>query len=383
MTAAHMGMVFDAEGLDGSEKLLLAAYCNRTDDHGYCWPGQKRLADDCGTSPATVKRAKASLIKKGLIASVRRVDPRTGQPIPNLTRVNLALLEAMARPKRAYDDNVIERLTFDPLDEDAGLPQKRKRAGKAKKQESGSDLLMVQNEPSPDLLRAQSEPDPGSDCIESQLNLSPTRAQDEPLTLSHPSKNPHLSRSPADTPVPADSTRKNEREDPQQDEAPPASPTPAAPAGSDGAPPSGQDPAELVVAAYAEARPGVPVSTASRAKVRAGARALLAQGHPADRLCELAADMATRGAGRWTDLVQHAERNARLLALPAPRPPLPDGDEWCKRHRGARLEHCGCGREGAAVPPGQIRALLDQHMTAAPGRLPRPGRRTESPRRTP
>ncbi|WP_199846139.1 helix-turn-helix domain-containing protein, partial [Streptomyces sp. H-KF8] len=83
MTIKHIAMVLDAEGLDGPEKLLLIAYCNRTDDHGYCWPASKRLADDCGTSIATVKRVKAKLIKKKLIASQRRLDPRTGEPTPD------------------------------------------------------------------------------------------------------------------------------------------------------------------------------------------------------------------------------------------------------------------------------------------------------------
>ncbi|MFE0200493.1 helix-turn-helix domain-containing protein [[Kitasatospora] papulosa] len=154
MTAAHMGLVFAAEGLDGAEKLLLLAYCNRTDDHGYCWPGQKRLVDDCGTSAATVKRVKKSLLDKGLISSVRRVHPVTGDPITNLTRVNLRLLEQMARPKTAYDDNVIEQLTFA---EGTPLPRKRKKT-----RSNASDQLRAHSEPSPDLLLAQDEPTPGS-----------------------------------------------------------------------------------------------------------------------------------------------------------------------------------------------------------------------------
>ncbi|MFJ8213212.1 helix-turn-helix domain-containing protein [Streptomyces sp. NPDC096033] len=182
MTAAHMGMVFAAEGLDGPETLLLLAYCNRTDDHGYCWPGQQRLVDDCGTSASTVKRVKASLVKKGLIASIRRVDPKTGEPITNLTRVNLGLLASMKRPAFAYDDNVIEKLTFD---EPASAPKPVKKA--KKKAETGSDLLMGQDEPDPqtpsDLLLAQDEPDLGP-------NMDPTPVQDGPLNLSEPSLNP-------------------------------------------------------------------------------------------------------------------------------------------------------------------------------------------------
>ncbi|MGW4087003.1 helix-turn-helix domain-containing protein [Streptomyces sp. NPDC004822] len=176
MTIKHIAMVLEAEGLDGPEKLLMIAYCNRTDDHGYCWPGQQRLADDCGTSPATVKRVKKKLIEKKLIASERRLDPKTGEPITNLTRVNLDLLAAMKRKRTGYDDNVIERITFDA---NAPLPQKRRKAPRGTGQ--SADQVMAQDEPDPvdnpdtpsDLLMAQDEPDP-------RLKMSPTPDQDEP-----------------------------------------------------------------------------------------------------------------------------------------------------------------------------------------------------------
>ncbi|MEE1764447.1 helix-turn-helix domain-containing protein [Streptomyces sp. SP18BB07] len=201
MTIKHIAMVLEAEGLDGPEKLLMIAYCNRTDDHGYCWPGQQRLADDCGTSPATVKRVKKKLVEKKLIASQRRLDPKTGEPITNLTRVNLELLAAMKRRPTDYDDNVIERITFDA---DAPLPQKKRKAPKGTGQDA--DQVMAQDEPdpvdnpgtSPDLLRDQVEPDPqlkmsptpGQVEPDVPPKLSPTSGQVEPLNLSHPPEKP-------------------------------------------------------------------------------------------------------------------------------------------------------------------------------------------------
>ncbi|MFF1600710.1 helix-turn-helix domain-containing protein [Streptomyces mirabilis] len=200
MTIKHISMVLEAEGLDGPEKLLLIAYCNRTDDHGYCWPGQQRLADDCGTSPATVKRVKKKLVEKRLIASQRRLDPKTGEPITNLTRVNLELLAQMKRKPTDYDDNVIERITFDA---DAPLPQKKRKAAKGAAQ--GADQVMAQDEPDPvdnpdtpsDLLRGQDEPDPelkmsptpGQDDPDLPPKLSPGSGQVEPLTVSDPPQN--------------------------------------------------------------------------------------------------------------------------------------------------------------------------------------------------
>ncbi|MFD9394970.1 helix-turn-helix domain-containing protein [Streptomyces sp. NPDC060000] len=200
MTIKHIAMVLEAEGLDGPEKLLMIAYCNRTDDHGYCWPGQQRLADDCGTSPATVKRVKKKLIEKKLIASQRRLDPKTGEPITNLTRVNLELLAAMKRKPTDYDDNVIERITFAA---DAPLPQKKRKAQKGAGQ--GADQVMAQDEPDPvdnpdtpsDVLRDQDEPDPelkmsptsGQDETDLPPKLSPGSGQVEPLTVSDPPQN--------------------------------------------------------------------------------------------------------------------------------------------------------------------------------------------------
>ncbi|MFE9976099.1 helix-turn-helix domain-containing protein [Streptomyces hirsutus] len=183
MTIKHIAMVLDAEGLDGPEKLLLIAYCNRTDDHGYCWPGQQRLADDCGTSIATVKRVKAKLIKKKLIASQRRLDPRTGEPITNLTRVNLELLAAMKRQRADYDDNLIERITFDG---NAPLPTKKKKAAKGAAQ--ASDQVMAQDEPDPGLRMS---PASGQDEPCGGVKLSRGPGQNEPLTVSDPPEKHH------------------------------------------------------------------------------------------------------------------------------------------------------------------------------------------------
>lgn len=233
MTIKHIAMVLEAEGLDGPEKLLLIAYCNRTDDHGYCWPGQQRLADDCGTSPATVKRVKKKLIEKKLIASMRRVDPRTGEPISNLTRVNLELLAAMKRKRTDYDDNMVEKLTFE---DDVPLPTKKKK--QPKRTDTTSDLQRAQDEPDPvdnpdtssDLLRAQDEPDPGLKMSPTQgqdepdlgVTLSPTSGQDEPLTVSDPPGKPQGTVRPSvgsTSTLPTDGG-KDGKKSPQQQEIP-------------------------------------------------------------------------------------------------------------------------------------------------------------------
>lgn len=64
MTIQHINLVFQAEGLNHSEKVVL-------------------------------------------LTTKRRVDPRTGESIPNLTRINLSLLESMRRAPKEYDDNLV------------------------------------------------------------------------------------------------------------------------------------------------------------------------------------------------------------------------------------------------------------------------------------
>lgn len=166
MSVEHMAMVFAAEGLDGPEKLLLLAYTNYTDPHGYCWPGEDRLADDTGTSPSTVRRTKKKLIGRNLLKSVRRAETS------NLARVNLPLLASMARARSSYDDNEVERLSF-------GNPD-----------EAGSDLRTVQSDLKvpevSDLRTVQSDLDHRSDCSDSQVNLTPRTGQSDLQSISDP-----------------------------------------------------------------------------------------------------------------------------------------------------------------------------------------------------
>ena len=166
-----MAMVFAADGLDGSEKLLLLAYTNYTDPHGYCWPGEDRLAEDTGTSPSTVRRTKKKLISRNLLKSIRR--PETS----NLARVNLPLLSSMARPRKAYDDNEVERLSFGGSS--APVP------------ETGSDQRTVQSDLSPsqgsDLRTVQSDLDHRSDCSDGEVNLTCARGQSDLQSISDPS----------------------------------------------------------------------------------------------------------------------------------------------------------------------------------------------------
>lgn len=116
MSVQHMALVFAADGIKYHEKMVLLVLCNYTDAHGFCYPSERRIADDAGMPLRTVQRAKAALTNMKLVKSVRRKSRRTGEPISNLTQVNLPLLERMRRVRAAYDDNVILDSLFDPDD---------------------------------------------------------------------------------------------------------------------------------------------------------------------------------------------------------------------------------------------------------------------------
>ena len=167
-----MGMVFAAEGLDGSEKLLLLGYTNWTDPYGYCWPSEDRLADDCGISRSTVQRSKRKLVQKKLLKSVRRTS-KSGQPISNLSRVNLPKLSSMARTQRTYDDNLIDQITFD--DDSQGDPENTLRG------------TPDHPEPPSDLLTHHFDSYPESDRIMGRVKSNRGRSQTDSQSLTYPS----------------------------------------------------------------------------------------------------------------------------------------------------------------------------------------------------
>lgn len=310
-----MGMVFAAEGLDGSEKLLLLAYTNWTDPYGYCWPSEKRLADDCGTSRSTVQRAKRKLAQRKLLKSVRRVDGR-GEPISNLTRVNLPLLASMARSKAAsYDDDLINAITFE--DDTQGAPEQTLK-GTPDDPEPPADLLMPQSDSYPpqgsDLLKGRFDSDPESNRLTPGVNLTPTPSQSDSQSRIDPEG---ISLSEA-TPEAAEPER-GERE----------------------------EAADRIVDAYA-AELGRPVLAGTRKKIWGQAADLLAAGLPETWIADRARELPRNG---WTDLKMNAERS---------RVPVPN------QHRGAGsglVDWCGkCADQGlnqAARYNGRLRTLPD------------------------
>ncbi|MBM9509947.1 helix-turn-helix domain-containing protein [Actinacidiphila acididurans] len=156
MSIEHMAMVFAADGIDAKERLLLLAYTNRCDDHGFCWPGEERLIAETGMSASTLRRAKKELTDMGLVKSVRRPDTSS------MTRINLKLLASMKRPDRPYDDNLIEKF---------GFAEDREETEKA-----APDLRTVQD----DLTVRSSWPG-------GQVKMTPGPGQDDLETLSEPS----------------------------------------------------------------------------------------------------------------------------------------------------------------------------------------------------
>lgn len=118
-----MAMVFDADGeLAPMEKLLLLAYCEHTDAHGYCWPGMERLMAMTGMSKSTVIRTRKALEEKNLLRHQRRTT-KAGDSNTNMYRVNLTKLSSLKRPQREFDDNVIGLLFEEEPDPNSGSDQ--------------------------------------------------------------------------------------------------------------------------------------------------------------------------------------------------------------------------------------------------------------------
>lgn len=137
-----MAAALHVSGISPSERLVLIAYADHADKRGYCWPSVDRLAEITGLSRATVTRANKRLRTLGLIVSIRRVNPRTGEPISNLTRLNIARMRAMRRrPAEPYAD-LIQEITLPEDGTDDSADGDTDDAT-----ETGSDQLIHHGEP--------------------------------------------------------------------------------------------------------------------------------------------------------------------------------------------------------------------------------------------
>lgn len=307
MSVEHMSLVFKAthDKLGGSEKLLLLAYTNWTDARGYCWPSERRLAHVTGCSLRTVQRTKQRLTKIKLIKSIRRKSPKTGDPISNLTRVNLDLLRQWARPDEEYDDNLIDQITFGTDHE-----------------EPPSDLLtrhpdgyLPDDETPPDLLTRQDGGKAPSSCRVPTDKMSGTPRQDDGQSLSDPSEI-SLSHPPTDL------AREVEPAEDEPDEPPP--PTEPESAGIE------PTDADAIYDAYDSAHRALFDVGAPGRQVHSDAVTLLASGWPVGHLMKLAGELPAKG---YASLARHAEHNPppkkprAKLQLPPP----------CEEHVGPDL----------------------------------------------
>lgn len=73
--------------LPAYEKITLVVLSNYSDETGLCWPGNKRLADDCGMSMPQARKMVASLEKRGLL--VRTVRKNGTLNASSLIRLSL------------------------------------------------------------------------------------------------------------------------------------------------------------------------------------------------------------------------------------------------------------------------------------------------------
>lgn len=294
-----MSLVFKAraDGLGPTEKLLLLAYANYTDAHGYCWPSEKRLAHSTGASVRTVQRTKARLTDLKLIKSIRRRSPKTGDPISNLTRVNLVLLQSLSRTDEDYGDDLVDQIVFGPEDH-----------------EPTDDLLTrhpdgypEDDDTPPDLLTRQDDGSLPSGCRVGTDKMAGPSRQDDGLSISDPPEI-SLSHPPGAEPPPQDNP-------PAEDER------------ADGIGPTDADAIyEAYATAYRTAFQASPISH----QIHSDAETLLAAGWPVDHLVRLVQELPAKG---YASLTRHAEHNPPPKA-PRARLQLPPP---CAEHVGPDL----------------------------------------------
>lgn len=318
-----MGMVFRAAGLKAPEKHLLTVYCNLTDPHGYCWPGEERLAADSGMSVRTVQRTKAALVARNLIKSVRRVDRQTGDPISNLTRVNLPLLASMARKRTRFDDDLLAGLiTFDDDaqgDPETTLPAIDAAAETGHGAEEATQRALEAPETAADTLAdllsrhiggRDGDADTLADLLFRHIGGSePPYWREVPANMAdYLSEIPKGSLSPAsptDTAGTAGLLAEERESGRLASDKPKRTP-------KLGKKPTGPtvdhallEQAESVVAAYAAAS-GRPMVNGTRAALLTSVSEHLEAGYPVEWLADRAREMAVRG---WLDLAQHVARS--------------------------------------------------------------------------
>lgn len=80
MSIKVMSQVWDIEGIDSSECLILIALADHADDQGRCYPSIGRLAKRTKLSDRGVQKVISRLIEKGFVS----VSPCAGQGGSNL-----------------------------------------------------------------------------------------------------------------------------------------------------------------------------------------------------------------------------------------------------------------------------------------------------------
>jgi hypothetical protein len=157
MTIEHMALVFAAEDLSPSEKLLLLAGANLCTQKGTFAAGIERLTGMTGMSASTVKRTRRELSKRGLMKAKRRNNG--GEMLDNAYLIDAAALAALcpAEP-RGHDDDAFAALF---AEDDAKTRPDLRIAQSDPFAETASDLRIAQSDPfaeTGDLRIAQSDP---------------------------------------------------------------------------------------------------------------------------------------------------------------------------------------------------------------------------------
>ncbi|MGW5569916.1 hypothetical protein ACWEVD_01845 [Nocardia thailandica] len=190
-----LALVFGAQGLNPSMKLLLMAYADLADAHGYCpTASAARLSAMTAMSASTITRTNRALETRDLLRRQRRTRPDGSTDI-SLYRINLPALAALTPTETPrWNDDTMAALGY------TDTPPSRPSATR----ETAAERPIGQS----DRWRHQPISQIDRSPVDNSANTSTTghidRWSDLPISQSDTPKEEEVSRNPPPTPSPID-----------------------------------------------------------------------------------------------------------------------------------------------------------------------------------
>ena len=117
MSVYAMAWAWQQRCRNASEKLVLLALADFSDDEGVCWPGTRKLSEKCGVTQRQVRAHMQLLEESALVERVERTH-ESGRRLSNLYRLPIP-----TRKKPSGSSSVAESQGGDPAVDNRGDPE--------------------------------------------------------------------------------------------------------------------------------------------------------------------------------------------------------------------------------------------------------------------